>query len=65
MRQLADLAVWMGMVVLAVGVIYFTPIVADYFTADPRLSIESASRGGGHRTALHVSRPVGESPPGH
>ncbi len=64
MRQLADLAVWMGMIVLAVGVVYFTPIVADYFMADPRLSIESTSRGGMHRTVLHVSRPVGESPPG-
>lgn len=34
MRQLVDLMVWVGMIGLAVGVIHYTPIVAEYVTAE-------------------------------
>lgn len=36
MRQIADFAVWVGMIGLAVGVILYAPVVADYVTAEAK-----------------------------
>jgi hypothetical protein len=36
MRQIGDLAVWVGMIGLAVGVIHYAPVVAEYVTAEPK-----------------------------
>jgi len=40
MRQLGDLAVWLGLIVLTIGVVYYTPVVAEYIASDnPRPTI--------------------------
>lgn len=36
MRQIGDLAIWVGMIVLAVGVVYLTPVVAEYAMSEPQ-----------------------------
>jgi hypothetical protein len=39
MRQIGDLAIWVGMIVLAVGVVYYTPVVAEYATSESKPQI--------------------------
>ena len=44
MRQLGDLAVWVSMIMLAIGVVYFAPVVAEYITSDPKPAISAGPR---------------------
>ena len=62
MRQLGDLAVWLGLIVLAVGVVYYTPVVAEYVTSEPRPNVKAAPRGGPriHHTMVHPPHQFGE-----
>ncbi len=53
MRQIGDLAVWVGMVVLAVGVVYYTPVVAEYVTSDPKPQIVQVPRGPTMSHSMH------------
>ncbi len=57
MRQLADLAVWAGMIVVAMGVVYFTPIVADYLTSDSKPLIVEVASGHGRAPAHQGQHP--------
>jgi hypothetical protein len=57
MRQLADLAVWAGMIAVAIGVVYFTPIVADYLTSDSRPLIVEVASGHGRAPTHQAQRP--------
>ncbi|MDG3007835.1 hypothetical protein [Paludisphaera mucosa] len=67
MRQLGDLLIWVGMIVLTVGVVYFTPVVAEYVTAEPKPASVSVPQSGPriHQTMLQRHRDFGEGRPSH
>lgn len=53
MRQIGDLAIWVGMIVIAMGVVYYTPIVAEYVTSEPNPQVVAqAPRGPGAGHAM-------------
>ncbi len=61
MRQIGDLAVWIGMIGLAVGVVHYAPIVADYLTADADSAAVAVVAGARkHSATLHPPGPPGE-----
>ncbi len=57
MRQLADFAVWLGLILVVVGVVYFTPMVADYVTSEPKqriVIIPHQGSGSGHHSRISM-----------
>jgi hypothetical protein len=34
MRQLGDFAAWLGLILIVIGVVYYTPMLVDYMTDD-------------------------------
>ncbi|AMV40722.1 hypothetical protein [Planctomyces sp. SH-PL62] len=64
MRQLGDLAIWVGLIVLTVGVVYFTPIVGDYLASENNPVVVITPRSGAapnlRHSMLHSAHPLGE-----
>jgi hypothetical protein len=50
MRQLGDFAAWLGLILIVLGVVYYTPKLVDYMSDD---------------TASRPKVMVGARPPGH
>ena len=65
MRQIADLAVWVGMIVIAVGVVYYTPILAEYFATESRPTLEAAAEPPRHQTVFRSSHSFEWPSPNH
>ncbi|WP_165249403.1 hypothetical protein [Paludisphaera soli] len=68
MRQLTDLAVWAGLILLTMGVVYYTPKVAEYMASEPKPPIVTSPRSGapGARHLMHhQARHFGEARPVH
>ena len=55
MRQLTDLAVWAGLILLTLGVVYYTPKVAEYMASEPKPPTITFLRSGepGSRPSIH------------
>jgi hypothetical protein len=56
MRQLGDFAAWLGLILIVLGTVYYTPKLVQYMSEDP------PARTAGFRIA---ARPPGWSPPGN
>jgi hypothetical protein len=64
MRQLTDLAVWAGLILLTLGVVYYTPKVAEYMASEPKTPTITSPRSGdpGSRHSIHhQARRFGEA----
>jgi hypothetical protein len=50
MRQLGDFAAWLGLILIVLGVVYYTPKLMDYVTDDTiaRSKVTVAARPSGH-----------------
>jgi hypothetical protein len=44
MRQLGDFATWLGLILLVVGVVYYTPMLVDYMSDDSAARTRAAAR---------------------
>ncbi len=55
MRQLTDLVVWAGLILLTLGVVYYTPKVAEYMASEPKPVVVTSPRSHapGERTSIH------------
>lgn len=61
MRQIGDLAIWVGMIVLAMGVVYYTPVVAEYVTSErnPQIVVQVPRGPGGHHNVFRPPHDFG------
>lgn len=67
MRQLGDLAIWTAMIVLALGVVYYTPVVAEYMTREskPVVAATPGRAPGMNHTMFRPPHALGDSRTSH